>query len=321
MMKRIVVVCLLSFLLWSCGDDDGFDVQRVPPRPLAEVAAQNDIDIITYLQTHFYNAEEFANPPADFDFKIRIGTIEGENQNRTPLLDSVIPFTVNVSPFDFLLDQEQDNVPHTYYMLIPRQGSGPNPTFADSTFVRFEGQLLNGETFDEVTTVAAFDLPLFQMPGPGAQRAFRGVGEAIQQLRAGTEIIDNPDGSFEVNDSGIGMVIFPSGLGTFNGLRAPIPQFAPLIFKLELLAISTADHDNDGIPSFMEDLDGDRNVGNDNTDVDIETFGFIPNYLDADDDGDGVPTREEISIDANGNITFTDTNGDGTPDYLDVDTN
>ena len=44
--------------------------------------------------------------------------------------------------------------------------------------------------------------------------------------------------------------------------------------------VNFADHDNDGILSSNDDLDGDGNVKNDDTDGDL-----IPNYLDADDDG------------------------------------
>ena len=80
-----------------------------------------------------------------------------------------------------------------------------------------------------------------------------------------------------------------------------------------------ADHDRDGIPSILEDIDGDGNVKNDNTDEDQEQV-FIPNYVDVDDDQDGTLTRDEIS-DENGNIIipYPDTDGDGTPDYLDPD--
>ena len=66
---------------------------------------------------------------------------------------------------------------------------------------------------------------------------------------------------------------------------------------------------------FGEDLNDDENVANDDTDEDL-----YPNYIDADDDGDFIPTREEIIIDEEtGEITFPDSDNDGTPDYLDGD--
>ncbi|MGC1514515.1 MAG: hypothetical protein WA810_02980, partial [Maribacter sp.] len=69
------------------------------------------------------------------------------------------------------------------------------------------------------------------------------------------------------------------------------------------------------VPSILEDLNGDGNLFNDNTDgVDG------PNYLDADDDNDFIPTIDEINRDAEGNfVSFRDTDGDGIPDHLDND--
>jgi hypothetical protein len=67
------------------------------------------------------------------------------------------------------------------------------------------------------------------------------------------------------------------------------------------------DDDNDGIKTADEDIDGDDNPMNDDTDGD-----GIPNYLDADDDGDGVDTAFEALID-------TDSDGGGA-DYLDPNT-
>ena len=45
----------------------------------------------------------------------------------------------------------------------------------------------------------------------------------------------------------------------------------------------------------------------------------IFNMFDGDDDNDGRPTFIEIEIDKDGNVTFPDEDGDGTPDYLDSD--
>ncbi len=72
----------------------------------------------------------------------------------------------------------------------------------------------------------------------------------------------------------------------------------------------------------MEDLNNNGNLSDDNTDESVELssgFGFLPNHLDVDDDQDGTLTRDEIVIDNEGNISFPDSDGDGTPDYLDAD--
>jgi len=69
--KRFCVVLVGIGLLSGCGEDDGIDVEIVPPRDLDEVAIENDAEIREYLQSHFYNYEEFENPPADLILKFQ----------------------------------------------------------------------------------------------------------------------------------------------------------------------------------------------------------------------------------------------------------
>jgi len=75
--------------------------------------------------------------------------------------------------------------------------------------------------------------------------------------------------------------------------------------------LNCADDDNDGVPNVYEDFNGDGDLSNDDVDLD-----GIANYLDNDDDGDGVFTIFEAQ-DADGNPL--DTDGDGDVDYLDND--
>src|SRR5690606_18119517 len=74
--------------------------------------------------------------------------------------------------------------------------------------------------------------------------------------------------------------------------------------------------DNDGIPAHLEDINGNGKLDDDDTDGD-----GIPNYLDVDDDGDNVLTKDE-NPDPNGDGILDDaqdTDDDGIPDYLDSD--
>ncbi|MCX7550432.1 hypothetical protein [Xanthomarina sp. F2636L] len=78
--------------------------------------------------------------------------------------------------------------------------------------------------------------------------------------------------------------------------------------------------DNDGIPAEMEDLNGNGDYYDDDTDGD-----GIPNFLDPDDDGDNVLTSTELidydndDDDDNPLTDPQDTDGDGIPNYLDTD--
>ena len=74
--------------------------------------------------------------------------------------------------------------------------------------------------------------------------------------------------------------------------------------------------DNDGIPAALEDLNGNGDLTDDDTDGD-----GLPNYIDPDDDGDNVLTAsEQPNYDiATGLTTARDTDGDGIADYLDTD--
>ena len=107
--KRILVLLGLALVVVSCGEDDN-GIVTVPPRLLAEVAPENDDEIREYLSTHFYNYEEFENPPAGFDFRLVIDTIAGDNIDKTPLLDQVSTATVDVSYTEFALEEVEEDM-------------------------------------------------------------------------------------------------------------------------------------------------------------------------------------------------------------------
>ncbi|MCY1222926.1 hypothetical protein D9M72_350340 [compost metagenome] len=69
-----------------------------------------------------------------------------------------------------------------------------------------------------------------------------------------------------------------------------------MVFALNLHSVKYSDTDGDGILSYLEDLNGNGNYYDDDTDGD-----GIPNFIDVDDDGDGTRTRVEIK-DSFGNL-------------------
>lgn len=312
-MNKFFLPALVTLLVISCKKNDIVGVETVPPSPLSEIQPENEAEITAFLSTHFYNYESFENPPAGFDFKVRVDTIAGDNKDKTPLSQMMQSQTISIDS-DYYGLETKEVVDHTFYYLIVREGSAPlSPTVGDSTLLKYQGNFLNGKAFDASNTFIWQYLPF----------TIRGYQLGISKLKAGLNVINNSDGTTTISDSGIGLFVFPSALAYYNSSSGVIPAYEPLMFTVELGAyIKDTDYDNDGIPSILEDLNGDGILGNDNTDAEEESSAFqqaLANHADADDDNDGIPTREEIIINADGSITYPDTDGDGIPDYLDKD--
>ncbi|WP_223248853.1 FKBP-type peptidyl-prolyl cis-trans isomerase [Leeuwenhoekiella nanhaiensis] len=298
MMKNTVFAALGLLLIVSCqNDDDGPVVE--PPRDRGEVQLESEANLQTYLETHTYNYEDFATPPADFNFDIVFDTISGENADKIPLIDHP---NLKATRYTYR------DVDYTLYVLEAKEGQGEQPSFADSTFVNYQGNIVEGSKFDGTTTPIWLNLP----------ETIFGFGNGLKELKAGTGISQNEDGSFNYGtDYGVGAVFIPSGLGYFSNPTNSIPAYSDLVFRFKLYGIvKDADEDNDGIPNAMEDINGNFYLFEAEDDTDNDG---IPNFQDSDDDGDGIPTREEIVINEDGSITFTDSNNDDTPDYLDPD--
>ncbi len=311
-LRKVVLAMTVIIFVLSCKKDDGLALEIVPPKMLSEVVVEDEAAIQAYLETHFYNYEDFENPPADFDFQVQLDTIAGTNGDKRPLSQDIQSMTIEVSSEDFGLD-DNETVAHTLYYLIAKEGEGGMPTAADSTYIRYQGSFLSGILFDGTADYTWQYLPFF----------LRGYSQGVSKFRAGDAIVENPDGTTEITNGGVGVMFLPSGLAYFNGSSNGIAPYSPLIFKISTgLYIPDTDYDGDGIPSIMEDLNGDGDVTNDNTDVEREKAirsQLIANHLDPDDDEDGILTRDEIVIDAQGNISFPDDDNDGIPNYLDSD--
>jgi len=296
---------LTSISIISCKKDDDTGPEAVPVRDRGEQAIEDDEALIAYLQTHFYNEEDFENPSEGFDYRIKFDSIAGVNSDKTALIDSDLLETKVVT---------RNEVDYTVYILKIREGVGAHPTFADSTFQNYRGELLNEISFDNTANPVWFDHPgTLSQGNPGI--AVVALTEALTEFGGASNFVVNEDNTVTFTDDfGVGAVFLPSGLGYFSNSQGAIPAYSPLIFSFQLYKVNEADHDQDGIPSYLEDLDNDRIVANDDSDENT-----IPNYLDVDDDGDGTLTRDEITINEDGTVSFPDRNGNGIPNYLDPD--
>jgi len=238
----------------------------------------DDVALIEYLETHYLNEDDG-----------KIWTIDA---GQTPLIGQVNTQEITENDIDYKL-----------YYLTEEEGTTFSPKVTDSVLTTYTGMLLDSIEFDSSNDV----LTWFSLTN-----VVRGWSYGFTNFKGGNKIV-NPDESFDYEEYGEGYLFIPSGLGYGNTGSFSIDPNSPLIFQITLQDVNQSDHDNDSILSSIEDLNGNSNANDDDTDED-----GIPNYLDSDDDNDGILTRDE-DANGDGDPTNDDTDGDGIPDYLDTD--
>lgn len=299
-LKRVVYLMALVLVFISCGDDDGPTID-FEERDRTEQQIADQDSLMDYLSTHYYNSSIFESGTNHrIDDIVITELLEGE------ILPDGNTMLINAIETHYTTFQEAD---YEYYILRLNQGGGDAPKFTDRVRVRYEGFLEDtGDIFDAVAT--PIDLPMQGVGFSGG--VIRGWQIILPEFGTASSFITN-DGIVEYDNYGLGMMFLPSGLAYFSGSQTNIPSYSNLIFKFELLQHQEDDHDFDGIPSHIEDYNGNLDISDDDTDGDE-----IPDYIDIDDDGDGVPTIFE-DIDEDGDPTNDDTDNDGIPNYLDED--
>jgi hypothetical protein len=240
-------------------------------------AILDDAELIEYLETHYLNEDDGG-----------IWTIDAD---QTPLINQVDTQEIIENDIDYKL-----------YYLTEEEGTTINPEVTDSVLTTYTGMLLDSTVFDRSRNLTWFSLT----------SVIRGWSYGFTNFKGGNKII-NPDESFYYEEYGEGYLFIPSGLAYGNRGSSSIPPNSPLVFEITLQDVNPADHDNDSILSNIEDLNGNFNPNDDDTDGDN-----VPNYLDVDDDNDGILTKDE-DANGDGDPTNDDTDGDGIPDYLDSD--
>ena len=336
-LRKLTILFVGLFMVFaSCNnDDDG--TNTIPTRDRGEVYEEDIAEIEEFLRTHFYNYEDFdfndPNNPDNDTFEIVFDTIAGVNSDKISLMDS------QQLEFKTVTDRGVD---YKLYYLNVREGEGNIIHFCDEAFVTYEGSLTTNYVFDSAINPAAFNLiTVGQSAG-----VVQGFQQGIIEFKTSTGFTDNGDGTNTYHGHGIGAVFIPSGLGYFQQPLIGVPSYTPLIFKFNLYERTLLDHDNDNIYSYLEDVNMNGDVFDDDTDGD-----FGPNFIDNEDDSDGYFTADELEYNTyvvdtnmgeteadlaeneyemnrteeNGIITINtfvmvDRTGDGTPDFLDINT-
>jgi len=290
--KYFIPLIALSFaIFYSCNNDDDSDSNFIPARDRGEESLVDQALIEEYLETHFYNYEEFENPLPGFDFQIVFDTITEENSDKIPLINQVLS--------KFVDDVVDTDVTYKFYYLNVIQGEGDVTNIADITSLTYEGRYLdNNELFDSSVTPVRFDIT----------QVVRGFHAGLIEFNGATGFEEAGDGLITFENYGVGAVFIPSGLGYYvtPPPNSAIPLYSELIFTFQLYTIERGDQDNDGILSYIEDLNDNGYVGDDDTDENGNA-----NYIDADDDGDGRLTKDEIELN-----DYTINPGDDDPDFV-----
>ena len=290
MKKKLFFLVPVFLLFLQCKKED-----TTEPYTIRDYSEQVIVDqdlLETYLKTHTYNYEDFNN---ESDVNIKLDTILDNNSSRVSLFEQASIKTIDVT------NAEGQITSHNLYYIIAREGSNESPSVADSVYVAYNGILTDGSTFDNSKFPIWIDLA----------NTIEGFREGVSELRTG-KFTENSNGTIAYTSFGVGLFFIPSGIGYFENINSGIPEYSPLIFTVKLMTHTDTDHDNDGIISIFEDIDGDNKPFGDDSDGDN-----LWNMYDVDDDGDGILTVNEI--DKNNDSIIDDTNNDGIPDYLDPD--
>lgn len=293
----LVVVTTLS--LFSCSKDN--PVQTVAPR---EYSVQYTSDLATieeYLKTTYITVTNHAGFLDDQDVLFTKIPSGGTQPSVWSYLNS------NSFPKLLSRDVNLHGIIYKVYYLVLREGTGDKPTNVDGVLASYKGDYLTQVAATSTTaaslTATQFEESKYPQSFFSLTNTIVGWSEIFPQFKKGTYTA-NADGTISYANFGAGVMFLPSGLAYFASGSAAIPSYSPLVFSFKLYEIQRLDHDADGIPSYLEDLNGDGYVYDfrntisypiaPTTNADDTDGDGIPNFYDVDDDGDNYTTKLEI---------------------------
>jgi hypothetical protein len=293
--KYYFTALITILTLFSCSKDE---VAQIPLRDFKTQYNAEIANIETYLKTYYISS--IVNTPNEQDV-----TFEKIPDGGT---EAPIYSLLNSPTYPKLLSKDVDlhGVTYKLYYLLLREGTGDSPCNVDNVLTAYRGDYISTTTSNDVTTLTGTTF-FEEQKNPQAMfnlsNTITGWGEIFPKLKTGSSTTNN-DGIVSYQDFGAAVVFIPSGLGYYNNGTSKIPAYTSLIFKIKLYAISRFDTDNDGVPSYKEDINGDgfvrdyRNTTlypNAPTNPDDTDGDKIPDFIDIDDDGDFYSTILEIT--------------------------
>ena len=109
----------LLVLFSRCKKDNPDQVEEI--RDLSEQTIADNLALIEYLETHFYNYDDFENNPDKYPIEITLDTITEDNINKTPLIDQVTKKTIELINGD-----DKINVPSFLFSTLISCGGYDN---------------------------------------------------------------------------------------------------------------------------------------------------------------------------------------------------
>jgi hypothetical protein len=293
---KIILLFITGISIVSCSKD------KESVAPLRDYTAQYATDLAsieTFMQTHYMTVVNSPGNTEDMDVTYTLITDPGTqtsiwNQTTYPIQTRLVTVT-------------QDDVEVTYklYYLKLREGSGAtskSPCNVDRVLTSYRGEYIFSSTENvagvDVTTIKGFEFEELINPQTffNLTAVIRGWSEIFPQFKTGT-YTGNPDGTVSYDNFGAGVMFIPSGLAYYSNASGGIPAYSPLIFNFKLYEIQRVDQDGDGIFSYQEDLNNDGYVlslAEGITNPDDTDGDGIPDFLDVDDDGDFFTTKSEL---------------------------
>lgn len=298
-MKKLFVLALAFVTVFSCGDEIEFNTPALQGKKDGE-----------RWKALFYNAS--------YDDSWKLIITGGDNFESITLHVAELAignYTLgvgNTSYAEFVdienITYSTNNEPDPDFSLYPADGlitisryDASNNTVSGEFY--FNAYSLSGLKTVNFSEGIFFDLPLPSGAGPNIMSCDDAIAQSdlAKALYESTPTTSN-DYSANCNAYRIALI---------NKKNACIDGDGSI--QAEIDSLMCNDDDGDGILSVNEDVNGDGDLTNDNTDGDA-----FPNYLDDDDDGDSQLTINE-DVNDNGDVMDDDTDGDMIPNYLDND--
>lgn len=341
----ILGILTIALTVANCNkSDDSGGLPLVPPRDSKEVYTENIVSIEQYLKNNYMierngiisfdsiTSPDYNNQPTIFeDSRLKSMVVNNEDYAAFSLAD---PYDRTKTIFKYA--KSADTVKYKMYYLVLNEGAGKKSSPIDSIFVKRANFTLKNEKITSLNHPAtggfySFPQTIAELRGTAAAplRMYTGERQMLSLIKTAIEAGINPDGTSAFDEATAGRIIafIPAGLGQFNSGYSTLKAYHSYIADLTLVSAFERDHDLDGISSKYEvkpEKIGTELTVHDYFELDTNNNG-VPNFLDIDDDGDGVPTRIELQYkDANGKIKHYSYDApelktcSGTPRYLDA---